>query len=742
MSEKVLDKGTISFQAEGRLLQELGERLVASPEVALLELIKNAYDADSPSCEVRLAEDGDALVIADQGHGMSFEEFKNKWMRIATAGKVEDRVSRIYRRQLTGAKGIGRFAVRYLGDHLTLITVAADRNHGIKTKLTARFNWPQIDQLNDIKSAKVDYRLHQVDLDTQTGTVLEVRKLKTSTEFTSEKALRSNLLRIVTPLQGLDAGRFKSSYLDSKTDPGFRVILPGDKEAEQSKIDVAGLVLKNYWARLQVDLGRGNLTFRVWFSSSRLPKTLRLRISTAISAGFVADIRYFPRRKGVFRNKEIKGKAAWDWVRDNHGVAVVDHGFRIVPYGYKDDDWLHLDLDKAHSERDWRSEVAKEHFPISPIIRKRPAQNPALYLPYNFQLVGAVFVKSKPPSANSFIGDLIPAMDREGFLKNQAFGELVEFVRAGIEFLAFQDKQELDRLATEEAKEATRSLKEDFRWAIDHIKRSPTLTSPDKARITKAYSQLAQRIEDVEEYNLKARQSLMNMSLLGVVAGFMTHETKSLVYEMEKASRIIRSIAEKHPELVDSATEIEKKLRTFRGELEYSRMFLDGVRKYESVHMSVSGQIRHILNRFKSFATDHGINVSWSADSKLQTPALPPTVYSGVLLNLYTNALKAVLAVKTSIPDPKIAIRAWSERKKHFLEVSDNGVGIPRALRKRIWDPLYTTTSDTGNPLGSGMGLGLTLVKQVVEDTGGKIILSEESPPGFNTCFRVVFPGE
>jgi signal transduction histidine kinase len=168
-------------------------------------------------------------------------------------------------------------------------------------------------------------------------------------------------------------------------------------------------------------------------------------------------------------------------------------------------------------------------------------------------------------------------------------------------------------------------------------------------------------------------------------------------------------------------------------------MFLDGVRRHQAVRMSASGQIRHVLKRFESFATDHGIKVSSEAPSEVQTPSLPPAVYSGVLLNLYTNALKAVLAVTSSVRNPMVAIRAWNERGAHYLEVSDNGIGIPPELRKRIWDPLYTTTSDTGNPLGSGMGLGLTLVKQVVEDAGGKIVLSEDPPPGFNTCFRVVF---
>lgn len=608
MGQVVLDKGTIPFQAEGRLLQELGERLVASPEVALVELIKNAYDADSALCEVRLDEDGKALVIADQGHGMTFEEFVTKWMRIAATRK--EQYSRIYRRRVTGAKGIGRFAVRYLGDHLTLITVAEDEGRKLKTKLTAQFDWRQIDQLNDIREAKVVYALERADPDSSPGTSLEVRRLKTSTDFTTASSLRADVLRIVTPLQGLDAGRFRPSHKGSDTDPGFRVLLPGAGEESAGGIDLAEMILRNYWARLAIDLSRKRLIFKVWFSSSREPKTLEIDVPTSISAGFVADIRYFPRRKGVFQAKGVRGQAAWQWVRDNHGVAVVDHGFRVVPYGYKEDDWLHLDLDKSHSERDWRSEIAKREFSIPMAVRNRPADNPALYLPYNYQLVGAVFVESQRPNPAEPGLDLFPSMDREGFLKNQAFEELVSFVRGGIEFLAWQDKRELDRRLTREAREATQRARDDVRKAIEHIQRSPTLTRQDKARLTNVYSRLAEQVEEVEEYNVQARRSLMAMSLLGVVAGFMTHETKSLVFEMEKAAQIVRSLANKNPSLATAAVEIDKRLAAFKGQLQYVQLFLGGVRRNEAAQMSASGQIRHVLKRFENFATDHGIRVS------------------------------------------------------------------------------------------------------------------------------------
>jgi len=261
-----------------------------------------------------------------------------------------------------------------------------------------------------------------------------------------------------------------------------------------------------------------------------------------------------------------------------------------------------------------------------------------------------------------------------------------------------------------------------------------------KARITKAYRALADRIEEVEEYDARARRSLMTMSLLGVVAGFMTHETKSLIFEMEEAVKMIGSLAKKHPSLSPVAGELERRLASFRDQLQYSQMFLEGVRRDESTSLPAAGQIRHVLKRFGGFAKDHGVEVTSECASDLQTPPLPPAVYSGVLLNLYTNALKAVLGASASIRDPKVSIRAWNDARVHCLEVADNGVGVPPDLRKRIWEPLYTTTSDTGNPLGSGMGLGLTLIKEAVEQAGGKIQLLETPPPGYRTCFRVEFP--
>jgi signal transduction histidine kinase len=738
MPEEILYQGAIPFHAEGRLLQELGLRLVASPEVALVELIKNAYDADSTTCTVRLEEENKTLVVDDDGHGMTRTDFMEKWMRIATTSKLSQEFSPKYHRRLTGAKGIGRFAVRYLGDHLSLESVAFDNKHNCVARLTAVFDWPKLDETGDISEIKVAYKLVRMPDDTPNGTKLTITKLRSTGDFANSRELRNNVLRMVSPIQGLERGRFASLGKDGNIDPGFNVHLPG--KAKEEDLNLAKLVLDNYWARLTIDLEGEILKFRVKFSSLEKSKFLKTTVTSNISKGFFADIRFFPRRKGVFHAKGINGKQAWTWVRSNCGVAVVDHSFRMQPYGFSDDDWLQLDIHKARNIRNWTTSIAKDFFPVAPGVKEDPGANPVLNLPYNFQLVGAVFIESKRKSKAEEETDLVPAMDREGLLTNVGFKQLREFVRAGIEYIAHEDKAELDRLAEIASKEIVKTSIKEIHKAIEVIQGSPTLNSSDKARIIKHYRHLAERIEEEEKYSDRTKQNLVTMSLLGVVAGFMMHESKAIVHDMSQAVLELRALSKKSPELAIIADELERRLENFEGYLSYARMFVKNVGSPKVEQLPAAGQIRHVLNKFKVFADNRGIKVSYEASDDVMTPPLPVTVYSGVLLNLYTNALKAVIAAQASIKEPHILIKAWNENGDHFLEVMDNGIGIPQEVRKRIWDPLYTTTSDVGNPLGSGMGLGLPLIKQVVSDFNGKVMLLSNPPSGFTTCFKITFP--
>src|ERR1700688_437476 len=174
-----IEEGTLSFTIESRILRELGERLVKQPEVALLELVKNSYDADARVCKI-IHEPSARIVVFDNGRGMTLEEFKNGWMRIGTSAKESSSNSRLFGRVITGEKGIGRFAVRFLGKKLHLESIAFDAERNERTLLSADFDWPEFDRHADLGLVRVPFRLEHAEQYAEVGTKLVITELRPS----------------------------------------------------------------------------------------------------------------------------------------------------------------------------------------------------------------------------------------------------------------------------------------------------------------------------------------------------------------------------------------------------------------------------------------------------------------------------------------------------------------------------------------------------------------------------------
>ena len=735
MPSSRIKRATASFHTQGRLLQELGERLVSAPEVALLELIKNSYDADASFCKVI---SGDHQVeIIDDGHGMTEKEFLANWMHIATPDKQRANKSKIYGRTVTGSKGIGRFAVRYLGSHLKLETIALDGNK--KTKLSVSFHWEKIDAAHQLHAYKIPYEVKDESENVKTGTRLIIENLRRSGSIELDKDNKTDLLSIVNPYRGLESGGF-SRFGKSKKDPGFNVIFPEDNESE--KQDIATALLTNYFARLTIKYESSKLEYKITKRDGKILEERQLEYLGHISNGLFADIRFCPRRAGMFKNTGFDGRKIFGWLKGNGGVGIVDHGFRIRPYGFPEDDWLNLSLDSGHSAREWRGTLMNDLYPMSEEAKSNASKNPMLYLPMSHQLIGAVFVESTQDSSIERPKDLTPAMDREGFLKNEAFDELRDIVRIGLEILAFADHREKRRIEKEEADKAAKEMRDDFKEAIQYIETIPSLSESDKHQVTVRFQTLAKELDDVKEYQKISSSKLETIALLGVLAGFMTHEMKRLIHDFDSIIGELKKI-----DLSSSAQEtlsrVEKVRNEVASQVQFAGTFIANVQapKQVVVPLNVKSQINRVLERFRYFTKERNVLIECDIDDDLSTPPLPVALYSGVLLNLYTNALKAIFGGQKSTGRPSIKIMAWNDSKYHVLEVADTGVGVPPNLRDRIWDPLYTTTSGgSTNPLGSGMGLGLSLVRGLIKDIRGKIELLNDPPPGYNTCFKVSFP--
>jgi signal transduction histidine kinase len=285
-----------------------------------------------------------------------------------------------------------------------------------------------------------------------------------------------------------------------------------------------------------------------------------------------------------------------------------------------------------------------------------------------------------------------------------------------------------------------RRLRAETRTAIREIEANPDIKAADKVRIVKQLTETRALAEKHEERTREREATLEVMSLLGVVAGFMTHEFGAALAELDKSKRWLTELSKRDSDFEAAAQAIGDHISSLREFVTYSQGYIQGASVRPSRPYPVRPRILQVKRVFGKYAAERGIQIDIEVEPELMAPLVPVSLYSGVLLNLYTNALKAVNA-KAGAGDRRIAFRAWNEQQWHHLEVSDTGVGISRVLRDRVFDPLFSTTATVSNrdPLGSGMGLGLALVKRGVESFGGRAEVADP-PPGFATCLRIRLP--
>jgi signal transduction histidine kinase len=738
---QILDRGTLSFSIEGRILRELGERLVKHPEVAVIELLKNSYDADATECTIKYDPSG-SITVSDDGAGMTLDRFKNSWMRIGTSSK-EKTVTTDFGRLITGEKGIGRFAVRFLGRALQLESVANDPRRKRRTRLIADFDWPKFDRNEDLGAVKVPFRLEATDPSARVGTTLTITRLRSEAAQLDLQKVRTGAIGILTPLRSLFRQIAEGADVErrgDKSDPGFVLNVQQGDEAQAE--DVAAAILESYVFRALLRLTGSRLDLRIYRRGVAKPYLKIVETFPNQLGSLYADIRFFPGRAGVFRNMPVDGRLAKTWVAENAGVAVFDRNFRVQPYGNSSDDWLELQKDNARNRRDPRSAIAKKHFPMSTQVRGSTSENWMLRLPQSAQLVGVVQVEGRRSEDSTLHDDegLIASADREGFVENEAFKQLQDLIRGAVEAIGYADRQ----LQLEEEAAARNalvaSIRKETKSAIDEVQANPNIGSRDKARIVAALAQTQQLSEKQEEAARERERQLEVMSLLGVVAGFMTHEFGEALHDLEAVHKELISLARRQPKFREAAESFANRIKSLKDFVTYSSGYIQGAKIIPSKQYPVRPRLQQVKRIFGRYAEERNILVEIDAEADLLAPLVPASLYNGLALNLFTNALKAVTA-KAGRGQGTIAFRAWNDNRWHYLEVSDTGIGIPSALQERVFDPLFTTTASQNDPLGSGMGLGLALVRRGVEAFGGRAELVDP-PPEFATCVRVRLPLE
>lgn len=429
MAEVVRNEKAFGFSVDTNLFRELGQYLVGRNSTALIELVKNAYDADATELIVSgndlRSSGGGSITLVDNGTGMSPESFRLGFLRIASRTKAAgERRSGLFQRRLTGAKGVGRLAAHKLARELRVISVPP-QGDGVEAVL----DWDAVEERETLEDLEGIPEVRTLDsaLAPQ-GTTIELVRLRerwTKPEldrFLAEvssfqppdvlmdplpESVVSEPLLFVAPV-------VRSSKL---ADPGFSVLLSGEFETGDSfwpnLPDLASWVL-------EIDATHDVVRFAVAPSNltlAQIPEAERRYYEHEYASP--SDVPRFQARVIV---REGRINLPQKTVAANAGVRVYVEGFRVLPYGEPGDDWLSLNQDATG-----RKPAGLRRIREAGIAIADQSAREELLIYGNLNYHGAVFLAGQSES------ELQMLVNREGFIPDSKFEAMREVARLGID---------------------------------------------------------------------------------------------------------------------------------------------------------------------------------------------------------------------------------------------------------------------------------------------------------------------
>jgi len=749
----------IPFSVSARTARLIGRENVANAEGAVIELVKNSYDADADSVTIFFS-DKEELYIIDNGHGMTEEIIKSAWMTIGTDHKEIDPFSP-RKRVKSGAKGIGRFALDRLGEKVEMLTFPKGSDKAFLWKA----DWSDFEKagtsvsdvkasLDEVKSSDVPQQLSNFYKDSKKldslkqGTVLKISKLRDSW---NEKLLTElyESLESLVPGEGvddfsinLDASHFPDKYghvkpllnqdfdyrinasysnktqkitvtvernefdihlLEKKFSEVFidsRMVsepyrLVDFKKGSFKKIYSVGEVINGFSDPDNLLQNIGDFSFKLTYAKNRAPNK--------------EDARKYP-------YKSFEYSARSEWLERFSGIRIFRDNFRVRPYGEKGDDWLHLG----------------ERAALSPA---GPGQRLNGYRVRPNQVYGSVHISRLQ---NLLFQD---KSSREGIQENDTFS-LFKNLLVSIIGLMERDRNVIFYSLSELYKrtdEAER-VKEEAREAAERIKKERIQPSSknwdfseDAEKVARAFKVLEGEIEEKHE-EIKILRSLASA---GLITAAVAHELRGLENVLVTRNQELRSLIEPYIKETDLQgirdafnpyvllREMEQTDKNLREWLSYALMPLKRDKRKRAV-IFLSEYFIGLGNTWSNLLGERKIVLDVaSIDESYRVKAFHID-FDTVFNNLVINSIESFARQKKSV-DRKIQIQCAYHDDRYRIIYSDNGAGLDDSLRKNpdiIFEPQITTKVDSeGKVIGTGMGM--YLVKNTVEENGGLVELLE-----------------
>jgi len=853
----------IPFKVSARTARLIGRENIANSKGAIIELVKNGYDADSKVCIVyfdnkystllneidethfnelinkgieesliseiyefqeedelySIKNDVDdnkksqfktliskfsTLYIIDSGEGMTQNIIRDHWMTIGTDNKSKNIFTKSGRVK-AGAKGIGRFALDRLGGKCEMVTIfnpdpdIHDTDTDIEGKPTDNngYNWQvnwedfegdykTIDTVGAIligldtdnlkgeilKVIPEEY-LSTIDAEFKFGTILKINDLRDNWEDYFVDQVYSDLEVLVPPKE---SGGFEiyvfSSLLPKKygevlgsicDDFDYKLVATAD-ENQNVKITVyrneynIELIPNGFFQREAMqkenykksDFIKGYWTKTTTFSN--LLKGFKEIDEDNIfdNIGLFDFTFYFLKRQTNssdakrFFNRNFISHNRKDWLNKFGGIKLFRDNFRVRPYGEVKNvafDWLGLGNRKSTSP----AGIAKKEggYKVEP-------ENVA----------GAISI-SRLTNVN-----FEDKSSREGLQENKTFkiftlliAEIISEFEKDRSYIAREmdeyddflygperDREKAEKLKNEIIAKSRAKKESRENNSNENNSQEEPQTDSDKEKEILA-SELERQEEEIEK--LKDEQKILrglassgivlasfshDLSKLNDVLDSRTEKLKNLMLEKISESDYLKTRDSKNP--FKQIERIKKQDLKLQNWLNFS---LGATRKdkRKRKQLFLKPYFLNLKNDWETVFSDRGIKMDINEIEELDMRVFEIDIDS-IFNNLLVNSIDAFIISKEE-RSRLIKIKISSSTKEIILDYYDNGPGLSKDISEPevIFEPLYTTRRNLHTGEEEGTGLGMWLIKSIVEENDGKTRLLY---PEIGFGLRITFP--
>lgn len=728
----------IPFAISARTAHLIGMENFANAEGAIIELVKNAYDADAETCvvvaDIRDIKEESKLFIIDNGSGMTDETIIKHWMTIGTDDKLLNAHSTQKKRIKSGAKGIGRFALNKLGTTTEMLSFV-DNKSG--KGYVWNVDWNKFDQarvLSDVEASleeiSVDillgklnnYNLNKLPIydklvsENFHGTILCISNLNDDWNDIALNELLKNLEMLIPAQLQTSFGIYLYKMQDLKWSGKVNPMEYEDYDYKVSAQYDGGREIQIKLERNELNLSKlETLYSKVFMRNAMMVKPYRLEdfrerevslilpINEVVESDLLNQVGKFEFTFFFLKNtlkddrdKDGNQKYPYNlfdesirthWLDKFGGVRIYRDEFRVRPYGENGDDWLGLGRRQAKSPGGAGQKMGG--------YRIRPNQ-----------IAGTVRISRL---TNTAFED---KSSREGIQENEAF---VLFKNLLLQIIAaFENDRNtvmynLSELFKEEHPQSTH--------AKDIVRRVLTSKEDHDTELkvlAESYQSLETELND-KEAELSMLRGLASM---GISVATFTHELRGVMLRLLPRNELLKEILLQYlPIQQFEGMRFDnpyRELENMKGEDEkltnWLLYSLNSIRrgKRDWTDIDLSQYFNSFVESWKPILLRKRI------DMKLKMSGMERTSIKGfemdldsVFNNYVTNSISAFL---TSNEENKtISLNVVNDHGYAVIDFMDNGIGLAEQYKDNpeiIFNAFETSTVDKkNNKIGTGMGL-------------------------------------